>query len=145
MPKAKPIRWLTQVAIIKASEKSSQAALECSVKHWEQLVAANRTQLKEAENHAKTSVFSGFCALCQRYVDCKCEKCPVCLAGAKCKYSHGPWGDAARAYDGWMNAEGTSGGLSAFAEWRHWAKKMLAFLRSLKPNTEDGINADNAT
>jgi len=122
-----PIKWLTIREIRAAAKESGRAALECSIKHWNQLVRATATELLRP-GAARPEQDS--CALCERYgLEDDCRACPVCKKfGVRCGDSlgHSLW-RYENAYLAWM------GRMNNFPLWREESRAVLKGLKSLRP------------
>lgn len=119
--------WLTQEEIKAAAKKSEKAAIACSVKHWEQILAATKWELQRAD-HA--IMYGKNCALCIRHKDkydpkhsTHCSQCSLGKIG-KCE-DYGAWRGAVWALEEYLR------GRIDRREFRCDAQPMLDLLKSL--------------
>lgn len=111
-------------------DKRTADALEASVTHWQENVAA--------EDPSDVKVFSNSCALCAIFNnkpddndrDDACIGCPVMHATGWPDCAGSPWGRAFRALTNWQRND--PGSEVAKAAWREAAQAELTFLRSLR-------------
>ncbi len=112
-------------------KKETRIALEASIKHWEENVAA--TDISEV------SVDESDCALCHRFQgieDCytdedgEIERCPVYVRTDFADCEKTPY---MNAYWKYRSVEARTAELADFT---HHAKLELAFLKSLRPEKE---------
>jgi hypothetical protein len=77
------MKWLTKKSVVTAARRSHKAAVECSLKHWNQLYRATQDEIVDALSSESDLLFAPFCALCTRYLDKNsgvCNKqCPLSL------------------------------------------------------------------
>lgn len=71
------IKWLTKAEIVKAAKESDEAALACSIEHYQQMCDATEEEFREAYP-GKVNINGENCALCQRY-NSKGQGCETCL------------------------------------------------------------------
>lgn len=106
-------------------DKLTSDALEASIKHWEENVAA------KAPEDAK--IFSDSCALCAIYnniaIDKGCIGCPVEAVTRRPECGGSPWGRAFRAKIVWYHSQRSE---AAKSDWRIAAQAELDFLISLR-------------
>ena len=107
-------------------------ALEASIKHWEENVAA--------ESWVDTNVGWESCALCLKFIEQKeaCTGCPVQEKTGRIGCWSTPYNDAAEAINNWEDAIKFEGEWAitpeqAKAEWVKAATVELEFLKSLRP------------
>ncbi len=133
----KEIKWLAIAEIKRAAAKSRKAALECSIEHWRQLVAAPRKELLDADALMLVTVDEDYCALCSRYMGLECNsadctRCPV--ARKYHEYCRGDFGyvKALKEYSRTITEA------SAFRRWRTAAKKVLRQLTEIAEELKKG-------
>jgi len=89
------MKWLTHKQVKQAAKESPEAAIACSILHYEQIQQATIEDIE-----AKESMFGGaYCALCRRYCDAdelellrlRCRNCPLLKAGYYCNEANSPW------------------------------------------------------
>ena len=102
-------------------DAKTRKALEASIKHWQENVAA------ETPMGASTS--SDACALCKSFFDNYCEGCPVFDKTGKGECGDTPYKTAHDTLRYWQ-IENTERSKSA---WRKAAQAELDFLISLRP------------
>jgi len=128
------MKWLTREQVKQAAEESPEAALDCSILHYEQMQQAT---IREIE--AKESRFGGsHCALCQRYYDAdkgemlrlRCDGCPLLKAGYWCNEANSPWRKVLWAWAHRYNPHGED-------DFRKEVDNMLTILRSLKKGAKN--------
>jgi len=82
------MEWLTRKEIREAAKKSEEAAVKCSIKHWEQIRDATRAELTQGYDNDRVISNHEFCALCKRYFKFKnnspCENCILYKIGKGC-------------------------------------------------------------
>jgi len=94
---ANQINWLTREYIEEQASKGDKEALECSIKHWQQIVDAGHDAFESAEDEYKVSMCHTHCALCTRYKDILkvgCRECPLGKAGQRCISLDSAWDKA---------------------------------------------------
>jgi len=87
---------MTRNEVREAAETSDAAALECSIKHWEELSELDPTNLTEMD------ISSEYCALCQRHT---CDNCPC----DRCSKDGSPYMKAKRAFQDHQRFQTASG------------------------------------
>lgn len=111
-----------------------RAALEASIKHWEENVAA--------KTKAEASIFGDSCPLCQLFThawqdeeyEISCcghpdhGRCPVFARTSEDECGGSPWIHALKAWNNWKD--------SPTPQWRAAAQAELDFLRSLLPKED---------
>jgi len=105
-------------------DKATEAALEASIKHWEENLNAKTPDDAEIGPNA--------CALCTKF-RCKvpvlhCKNCPVAEATGRHLCQGTPYDEAENAYYAWKN-----GDEGAELRWRIAARVELDFLKALRP------------
>jgi hypothetical protein len=112
-------------------DAETRAALEASIKHWEENVSA--------EQAWETSVGPSKCALCALFsaqlttTENHCGGCPVAEAVGEISCEGTPYLKAVSARIDWLMSP--SGGTKR--QWREAAQAELDFLISLRPKEED--------
>lgn len=104
-------------------DEKTREALEGSIKHWEENLAA--------ENAFQASVTMDACSLCELFYmqNGNCEGCPVAGSGfALCDGS--PYDEAFEAFVSWRDKPYDS---ECLIRWQDAAKDELDFLVSLRP------------
>lgn len=93
-------------------------ALEESIKHWEENLAAERPE--------DVKLGSKNCALCAKYFGCLCFGCPVKKATRRSNCFGSPYHDAVGARYDWKNGRSTK------EQWQEAARAELEFLKGLR-------------
>ncbi len=62
------MKFQTKEEVKQAAEESDEAALLCSIEHYNQMLAASEKELREARQSKITGAGSLFCGLCMRYL-----------------------------------------------------------------------------
>ena len=70
------MEWMTREEVERAAKESPRAAIECSIRHHQQLVSATVGEIRNAIREGKVSLYGDFCALCKRYGN-NCIGCPI--------------------------------------------------------------------
>lgn len=84
------MKYITEQDAIEAAQKSTEAATQCSIKHWKQLLNAPEKDFDEDRDTGGTTCYPGasFCSLCKRFWTTSrdlCEdECPLSLIGQNC-------------------------------------------------------------
>lgn len=105
-------------------DKRTADALEASIKHWEENVAA--------ETRYGTSTGPSECALCRLFWEkTKCDGCPVFARTGHVDCDSSPYVEADSARRAW-NAARPESEAAMKARWRTAAKAELDFLISLR-------------
>jgi hypothetical protein len=100
----------------------TRAALEASIKHWEENVAA--------ETAYDVKIGPNECALCRMYWEQhNCGECPVAAATGEPECDLTPFVDAWRAWGCWRESDDMRDA------WRQAAQAELDFLKSLRTET----------
>lgn len=111
------MKWLTRSQVKKEARKSAKAALNCSIKHWEQICSATKAECKEADEQG--ILFGCFiCGLCVRYIDC--DICPLHEEGLSC--AGGQYGKVYGAYYEYKS----------FSVFKKETRKLLKILQGVK-------------
>lgn len=77
------MKFQTKEEVKAAALESDEAALLCSIEHYNQMLAASEKELREAWRTCQVGIRSGFCAICKRHV--KIGSCPMKrLCGGNC-------------------------------------------------------------
>ena len=106
-------------------DTKTREALEASIKHWEQNVAAGHP--------GAAKVGPGNCALCEAFHEAHCDMCPVRLETGAAYCHRTPYSRTAEAIVRWRWAMGDP---LAREAWRKAAQAELDFLISLRPEVE---------
>lgn len=116
-------------------DERTREALEKSIKHWEENVAA------ETPEQARTAAAD--CALCEAFCirprsSAACVGCPVYEATGEILCGDTPYNRADLALNTWVHSTGYGGEAAADAResWRKAAQAELDFLKSLRPREE---------
>jgi len=111
------MRWLLKKTIEKAAKKSDKAALDCTIKHWEQLASVSYEAYLRAVDRKDVSFYCRYCALCLRHYD-HGTPCPLkkrrCMEGNACVKN-------------WVNVD-----LATGTTWTAATAAMLAALKRCK-------------
>jgi len=121
------MKWLTCEQVRQAAKESLEAAITCSILHYEQIQQATIEEIEE-----KVSMFScAYCALCRRYYKAykverlRCRDCPLEKAGYRCEKANSPWRRVKWAWAHRYNPSGED-------DFRKEVDNMLTILKSLK-------------
>lgn len=126
------MKWLTAKEIRAAAEESPEAALACSVQHWEQLATATEEELREALDKDIVGLGRCDCALCVRYwpdgEDTCFDTCLLRRAGQCCSRNGSLYVVARATKTDWFF-------LARGEDWSAWqaaARAMYEFLKGLQ-------------
>lgn len=101
-------------------DEATLAALNASIKHWEDNVKADTPSAVSMSPHD--------CALCEQYYHNNCDGCPVSERTGVSRCRRTPYERAQRAWGRWWMGDPTQE-----AAFRTAPQAMLDFLRSLLP------------
>lgn len=109
----------------------TKAALEASIRHWEDNVAnwqgfINRLLTEDGYTYHQLPIFNSDCALCDMYYYNGCEGCPLDTAGQNCNVEDSPWANLLYTTRT-ISVEGTSNVEASYDA----ARKMLQTLKDL--------------
>lgn len=109
-------------------DKRTAEALEASIKHWQENVAA--------ETPDNASIDADDCALCKIFFEGDCQGCPIQTA-TRDEYCCGtPYDEASELFDQWASRPHS---VRTRDFWRVAAQKELDFLISLREPTEGAV------
>lgn len=113
---------LTIEQVAKAADTSQEAAIECSIKHWDENSRATPDELL-----AVYPCGWMMCALCVRYDCSECDKCPLDQQLSGC-FQHSTFDKASQAFETWTQNKTAAN----FTHWRKAARAMYEELCSLR-------------
>lgn len=120
----KMIKWLTEEQVAKAAGRGRKAALLCSIKHWEQLSTASKSQISKLP---PANIRNKYCALCMKccYIGqvYACRACGLNCLQASAK-RNGIWYRASCAFDSYQEHPCEQG-------WMTWKRVSKAILRRI--------------
>ncbi len=90
------MKWVTRKEVVAAGKKSKRAAIANCKKHWKQIATCTEKEFEVANDMGNVDIGDYYCALCQRYVDCK--DCPLYTLNSQCCKE---FGAADNALDKW--------------------------------------------
>ena len=123
------MKWLTVKQIKEAARESDEAAIECSILHYEQVMGATGAELVQfGRNNRKEWLLNQvYCALCTRHHrNGSCQKCPLARYN-HCNRDNGRYDKANRALIKLVDWNDIS-----IADYRKKIKPMLDLLKSLR-------------
>ena len=115
------MNWLTPQQVREAAT-TPEKALDVSILHWEQIVAASKKELRQWGTELLSTSYCGMCRFYRKSWSCK--TCLIESCGAETSYG--------LAFEAFADYSRNYTDYNAYRRFKYHAKKMLKLLRELK-------------